>query len=804
MAEIRGNRFAFGKPGIEPRWTHGNKDGVGTAYSGDSRVWFTIFHGVVTEVFYPTVDRPQIRDLQYLITDGETFFHEEKRHLTHRVDRSSDHALCFRITNSDPGGQYEIVKDVITHPHFPCLLQHTRINGNPDTLGRLRFYVLCAPHLETGGWGNNGFVMDVGGRPVLAAEKAGTWLAVAASVPFSKLSCGYVGRSDGWTDLAGDYRMDWEFDQAPDGNIALTAEVVPESGGEFTLGLAFGDSLSSAVTALLQSLAIPFEQHHRRFQEQWSRASRRMLPLKESSQDGGKLYHGSYSVLLAHEDKTYPGAFIASLSIPWGEAKRDEDQGGYHLVWTRDLVNTAMGLLAAGNKSTPLRALIYLAAGQPADGRLPQNFWVDGRKYWGGIQLDEVAYPILLAWRLKQEDALENFDPFVLVQRAAGYLVRHGPATDQERWEEASGYSPSTMAACIAALVCAACFFRERQDAPTAQFLEDYADFLESRIERWMATERGSLVPGIRRHFIRILPLDVDDPYPNEDPDEGWLTLANRPPGEQYRFRASEIVDPGFLELVRYGIRKADDPLIVDSLRVVDAVLRVETPFGPCWHRYNHDGYGQGDDGAPYVGWGKGRAWPLLTGERAHYELAAGRDVAAYVEAMEKFASDTGLLPEQVWDEPDRPEHHMFLGRPTTAAMPLTWAHAEYIKLLRSVHDGRVFDFIPEVAARYRDGSRGRGLEIWKSSRRPRWVEPGMVLRVQAVEAFTLRWSLDDWTTVNDSASSPTALGIEFADIAVPRTQRAPVRFTFRWRARHQWEGVDYDVGVTRPRSVDR
>jgi len=663
-------------------------------------------------------------------------------------------------------------------------------------LEQLRLYVLCAPHLEVGGWNNNGFVVERGGRRLLVAEKQGTWLAVAATTEFSRLSCGYVGRSDGWTDLEANYQMDWEFDQAPDGNIALTGELDLSRGTEFTLGAAFGGSLSSAVTALLQSLAIPFQQHHKRFQEQWERPYRRIIPIHNSSHDGGHLYYGSYSVLLAHEDKTYPVAFIASLSIPWGEAKGDLDQGGYHLVWTRDLVNTAMGLLAAGNKNTPLRALIYLAASQRADGRLPQNFWVDGRKYWGGIQLDEMAFPILLAWHLQQEKALEDFDPFTMVQRAAGYLIRHGPATDQERWEEASGYSPSTMAACIAALICAARFCRDRQDAATARFLCDFADFLESNIERWMVTTEGTLVPGIKRHFIRILPLEVGDPFPDEDPNHGSIVLANQAPGQQFRYPAKDIVDAGFLELVRYGIRRPDDPVIVDSLRAVDAILKVETPFGPCWRRYNHDGYGQHDDGAPYDGWGKGRAWPLLTGERAHYELAAGRDVSLYVRAMEQFASETGMLTEQVWDQPDQVENHMALGRPTTAAMPLAWAHAEYIKLLRSIQEGRPFDLIPEVAERYGKARGGRRMEIWKPKRQPRTVRPGTVLRIMAESGFNLHWSGDGWKTPNDTASLPTSLGVEFVDIDIPHGQRAPVKFTFFWKETQKWEGKDYEIAI--------
>ncbi len=177
------------------------------------------------------------------------------------------------------------------------------------------------------------------------------------------------------------------------------------------------------------------------------------------------------------------------------------------------------------------------------------------------------------------------------------------------------------------------------------RFLEQHADFLGSRFESWTVTTDGTLVADIPRHYIRILPADVHDQSPDEDPDRARLTVRNHPAGHRVDFPAKEIVDAGFLELVRYGIRSPDDPLVVASLRVVDAVLKVETPFGPCWHRYNHDGYGQRDDGGPYQGWGTGRAWPLLTGERGHYELAAGRDPAVFIRTMERFASSTGGRP---------------------------------------------------------------------------------------------------------------------------------------------------------------
>jgi glucoamylase len=345
------------------------------------------------------------------------------------------------------------------------------------------------------------------------------------------------------------------------------------------------------------------------------------------------------------------------------------------------------------------------------------------------------------------------------------------------------------MAACIAALTCAGCFLRSRGESNTAHFLEEYADFLVSHLRAWTVTDEGELLPGTPHHFVRILPVSMDDVAPNEDPNRVSLSIPNRPPDAPLKIPAKSVVDAGFLELVRYGVLKPEDPLILDSLRVVDSVLKVDTPVGPCWRRYNHDGFGQRDDGGPYVGWGKGRAWPLLTGERAHYELAAGSDVAHLIRAMEGFACTAGLLPEQIWDAPDYPEKHMFLGGPTTAAMPLMWAHAEYIKLLRSVRDNKVFDFIPEVADRYRGGSFRHDLEIWKPNRQVNQVSRGMVLHIQAPGGgFILRWSQDEWRTTTDSTALATDLGISFVDIPISPSQAAPIEFTFLWQD-ERWEG---------------
>ena len=797
MAIILTSPTAGGAPGIEPRWTRSSKDTVSTAYSSVSRIWFTTSAGVMNEVYFPTIDQPQIRDIQFLISDGETFFHEERRHLDSTTEYLSAHGLGVSVVGQSPDGRYVLRKEIITDPHQPCLLISTKLEGDTELLKKLHLYILLAPHLAVGGWGNNGNKTQVVGHEFLTAHKDGVWLALGATVPFVKSSCGYVGSTDGWQDISSNFAMDHQFAAASDGNIALTAEIDLRKGYEFTVGVAFGRELNRAVTTLFQSLGEPYAEHRTRFVEQWERACRHFQPLERFSGDDGALYHRSRELLLAHEDKTYPGAMIASLSIPWGEAKGDEDLGGYHLVWTRDMVNSVSGLMASGDDATALRSLIYLACAQRPDGGFPQNFWIDGRPYWNGVQLDEVSFPIMLAWRLHRHNSLKDFDPYPMVRLAAFYLVNCGCATPQERWEENAGYSPSTLAANIAGLICAALFARERGDQVTAQFLEEYADFLEAHVEKWTVTNEGFLVPGIKRHYVRINSIDVNDPDYPEDIAGKKIVIHNREPGSQTEFPVAEIVDPGFLELARYGIRRAGDPLMEDSLRVIDAVLKTDFPAGPCWRRYTHDGYGQRDDGGPFLGWGRGRPWPLLTGERGHYELAAGRDVMPYLRAMERFANSTQLLPEQIWDLPDVPHALLKFGYQTGSATPLMWAHAEYIKLLRSTADGEAYDLIPEVAQRYRDRTRAPStLQVWKDNRHARTVPAGGRLRVLATNPFTLHWSKDEWQHVAETGSTSTPIGFEYVDVEVGAADTAPIRFTFRWRSDGSWECRDYAVEI--------
>ncbi len=790
---IDGQGEAFGAPGLPPRWTSSAKDVVGTAYAVASRLWFTVSHGTVNELYYPTIDRPQVRDLELLVTDGETFAHEEKRDFDREFAYIDGDAPAVRLTNRDREGRYTLVKELLSDPHAPVLLMRIRLEGDAQLLPRLKVYALLAPHLEVGGEGNSARLLDVAGQRVLLAWKGRTTLAMAASCGFSRASCGFVGASDGWQDVMKNLGMTWEFGNALNGNIAVIGEMDVARSREFTVAVGFGEGTHAALTSTLGSLSTNFELQEKRFLEQWQR-THFPAELAAHSGDGGRLLKTSHHVLLAHEDKTFTGAFIASASIPWGQVKGDADLGGYHLVWTRDMVQSATALLATGQEGTARRALVYLACTQKPDGGFAQNFWVDGTPYWSGLQLDETAFPVILAWRLWKRGVLGDFDVFPFVARAAGFLVRHAPVTQQERWEENAGYSPSTLAVVITALLCASEMARAYDAAELAQFLQDQGDWIESHLEDWTVTNAGVLLPGVERYYMRIRPPEKDAPYTAEGPGTETIRIANRGPGEKAEFEAREIVDGGFLELVRYGVRRADDPLIVNTLKVIDAVLKRDLPQGPGYRRYNHDGYGQQKDGAPFEGFGQGGCWPLLTGERAHYELAAGGDVARLRSMMEGSCSTGGMLPEQLWDFEDLPERGMLRGQPSGAAMPLVWAHAEYLKLLRSIADGEVFDQVSAVAERYTQAQSRSQIEVWRTDRQVRTIAQGKALRIESQQAFEVTWSTASWATVNRTVAKSVGWAGFFADLPAAARAGDSVAFTFYWPEQARWEGKNFTV----------
>ena len=791
------NSIAFGGPGIEPRWTSSAKEGLGTSYHTSCRLWFTLSHGIVNEIYYPHCDQPNTRDFQFLITDGQTFCHEEKRDLEHQIEYPERDCLFYRLTNSEPNGRYRLIKHVLADPHRSVLLVHTKLELLDDSLrGKLKIFALLAPHIARFGAGNSGRCVEIAGHSLMQAKRAGVHLMIGCSSGFSRRSVGYVGASDGWQDLMDNFQMDWEFRRAEKGNIALTGEIDLERGDEFTVGIACGGSAQSTAAKLLQSMASSFDLHREGYVRQWQRTViNPKFDFSDHTGDGGSMYRLSRCILLAHEDKVFQGAMVASMSIPWGETRGDNDLGGYHLVWTRDLVQSAGALLATGQTGTPLRALIWLAAIQLPDGSFPQNSWLNGEAYWKGLQLDEIAAPILLSWRLRREGAaLGLFDPTVMILRAARYLILQGPVTGQERWEENSGYSPSTLATVIAGLVCAAEFLKNHDHASTADFVLAHTDWLAAHLEEWLVTTRSDLVPGFPRHYVRINPTDSAVPDPHADPNTTMLQVANG--GGVHPAR--NVVGGDFLHLVRYGIRRPDDPIVRASIEVIDRVLKHDLPQGPCWRRYNHDCYGEKEDGSAFDGTGIGRSWPILTGERGHYELAVGRDPMPFIKAMEEFANDGGMLSEQLWDTDDPTSSKMRKGEPTGAAMPLCWSHAEYVSLVRSRRDGVCFGRIEPVYERYIVDPVVSRYEIWSFRHQLRRIPRRKILRIVVEADATILWTSDGWATQNrnDTTIEPV-LNLRFVDLpTMELPTNSLVEFTFFWKTDQRWEGRNWQITI--------
>ena len=432
---------------------------------------------------------------------------------------------------------------------------------------------------------------------------------------------------------------------------------------------------------------------------------------------------------------------------------------------------------------------------------------LDGTPYWHGIQMDETALPILLVDLAGQEGALpapERAAFWPMVKSAAGFLVRNGPVSPQDRWEEDPGYAPFTLAAEIAALLAAADLGDASGEPGVARYLRETADAWNACVEGWIYVEHTQLAErcGIDGYYVR-----VSQPDQSESPAKGFVPVRNRP-ADQSVTQGSLMVSPDALALVRFGLRAADDPRIVNTVKVIDAVLKVATPRGPAWHRYNGDGYGEHEDGSPFDGTGIGRAWPLLTGERGHYELAAGRMEAAsdLMKTLEAFAGDSGLLPEQIWDADDIPARELVAGGASGSARPLVWAHAEYLKLRRSLHEARVFDQPRQTVARYASGAvTASPFATWRFNNKIRTMWEGKILRVEALAPVTVHWGVDGWLGVRDLEAVDTGLGVYVADLD---TQALPpgteVDFTFYWPRADRWEGTDFHVRVEEPAVVTR
>ena len=665
-----------------------------------------------------------------MIADRFGFLSDERTEASHVVERPDDTVPLYRVVNTCRAGRYAIEKTIYTHPKRDVLIQECVITLPPAGSDGLSAYVSVDPRLSGDAAQDDAWLADYEGRPMMVARGGGICLALACSVPWSARTVGFAGVSDGRRDLAEHHRLRGLYERAHGGTVALTGAIDVDVGhGRFVLALGFGATPDEAARAVLAGL-----------RRTWRRCAAHLgawrawqttldVPPRENETGPDPARVGA-AVLRTHMARSPAGAAVASLSTPWGEAQTPGTSffaGGYHLVWPRDQVEVAGGLLAVGATREARDVLDDLRQSQSADGHWPQNMWCDGTKYWAGVQLGETALPILLADRMRRQEVLRSEEVrsfWPTLRRAIAYIVGRGPSTQEDRWENQPGYTPFTLATVIAALIVAADIAHDEGEEDVATYLRETADAWNASIDDWLYVEGTDLAhrTSVAGYYIRIAP-------------HGWAEAASTATGRLETAGAprascglpvTEVVSPDVLSLVRFGIRAANDPRIVDTVKVVDAVLKVDTPRGPSWRRYSGDGYGEHSDGTPFIkrdGDTRGRAWPLLTGERAHYELAAGRRDQALrlLHAMEALAGDSGMMPEQVWDTEDRPDRRLYQGRPTGSAMPLAWAHAEYLTLRRSLAAGRPVDCPPKVVRHFAGRRPESRFVIWRPTTGADW-----------------------------------------------------------------------------------
>ena len=752
-----------GAPGAMSHFDLARKDCVGTARNTTSKVWYTVAAGVLSDVYEPTVDTTNVETLQFVVTDGRTFTDLQSRDMTYTVAADRTGMVCT-VTSTARSGRYRLVTTYLTDPARDSVVIRTALRALRGSARDLRLYVRIDPTVGGNGGGgdpaaggnagadsatvtSDGTLLSGDTNTVTAAVNRDyavpTYLALRADRSFRQASSGYAGTAgDGLVQLDRDRALTTVTRDAPDGNVTQTALLDPVR-GQATLALGFGRSQTAALRTVGATLGRNAADLQAEYVRGWD-AYDRGLRTPPASLPGvgaaelGRLraaYWLGLHVVKASEDKTFPGAVAAGLGSPWGQAVPAGLAqnglapyfGSYREVFARDLYEAFTALLVAGDLRTARAATRFLFERQQLpDGRMPRNSLANGRAApdTGGDQLDETAYPVLMAWQagLGGDAALYRDH----VRAAADFLVAHGPAFGVERWEEQPGYSPSTIAAEIAGLVAAGEIAARHGDAARADTYRATADAYRRAVKAWTVTTSGPYAPG--RYFLRLS--KTGDPNAAID-----YNLGNGGPTADQR----AVTDGGFQELTRLGILPADDPDVVASLRVVDATIRRSTPRGPGFYRYGtgqpgtEDGYGDchvpdptdcAPEGKPWPGGdpaqvnhGSGHLWAVLAGERAEQELQLGNRGGAteLLRAMHAYGSGVGLVPEQNWEnaavppdpyrtDPGTASIGFVPGGPAGSAAPLTWAQAQAVRLLLDLGAGRVLEQPAVVRARYLGG----------------------------------------------------------------------------------------------------
>jgi len=690
------------------------KDCLGTARNTTSKVWYTVANGVLSDTYYPTVDNTNVETLQYLVTDGTSFTDLQRRDMTYTAEAlEGSGGMACRVTATANSGKYKVTTDYLTDPSRNTVLMRVRFTPQDPSY---RLYVRFDPTVNGnggGGTGNGGgddATVDTStGHPVLVSSDTNTATNAANRDYAQPVYAALDGPlADGSSGLVGgaDDSIDSTNTDVANGNVAQHARVVVDGSGVATLALGFGASQDEAVGVAEGSLGTKFDKTLGDYETGWkkydnslNKPPNRLEGLDKKTVDAlSDEYYLSANVVKASEDKTFPGAIVASLASPWGQAVSAGDPnntyfGSYREVFARDLYEAWTGLMAAGDRETARDATLFLFDKQQLpDGSMPRNSLVNGKTAPDSFntQLDECAYPILMAYQLGLNGAsLYNNH----IKPAANFVASHGPSFGPERWEEQSGYSPSTIAAEIAGLVAAAEIAKDNHDDASANLWLGVADDYQRSIKLWTVTTNHPL-PEAARYFIRLSKTGDPNAAITYNVGNGGPTLDQR-----------DVIDAGFLELVRLGELPAKDPDILATLPVIDSTIGTDTPSGFGWHRYNGDGYGDGkDDGHPWApsNKGTGHLWPVLSAERAEQDLATGdtKTAVSLLLGMQRFASGVGLIPEQDWELPDLAASPFGTdptlasigfqnGRPAGSAAPLTWSAGAFVRLAADLGEGK-------------------------------------------------------------------------------------------------------------------
>jgi glucoamylase len=731
----------------------GRKMAFGAAPGSKSKLWYTLADGSLSEVFFPFLDRVALHDLRFFASAGGAPPVDDSADGEHRISWISPGVPGFTVDTTHH--EYRLTKEFFSDPEENALLIAATFTPElPD----VRLYMQATAHWQPGTEGNFGQILDTH-PPALLIRQQDVWICVVG--PFSRATAGYYRTSDLQIDLNdGDGYLTNVYDRAGPGNVALGAEIGIRA-GSFQMAVGFAHTRADAEEVARQALQKGASSIRKAFERAWRSQPDMPQALAKVSGDEGMLARASVTVLRCLEDKSHAGAFVAAPCAPWGESNHDGNHV-YHLVWPRDLCRIATALLDAGDSGAALRAFRHLQSHQRPDGGWYQNWFLNGTPHWTSTELDQVALPILLAWRLGVANYLDH-DPYpVMVRPAAQFIIREGPLTQLDRWEDLGGLSPSTLAVCIAALIVSAEFAHEAGEHVAASHLRAVADYWNDRVETWCTTTDGQ--------YVRL----AGDP--DHRPTEG-------------------AIGPEFLELVRYGLRRPKDDRILRSLQGVDGSLKVSLPAGPSWRRYVGDRYGEHDDGSPWDGSGKGRPWPVLTGERARHFFSMGLPAAELVRTIEGFAGQGLMVPEQVWDGPDVPSRGLLFGRPNGSATPLGWAHAEYLELLVTISLAGFPDIVMPARRRYTEGPAQEPAFVWSHRHQITRLAAGRRLRVQLPRPGAVHYTFDAWSTFVEIEAVDTTLGVWVAEI--PSNRLSPGS-EFSWTAHYVtgWEGKNFTVTV--------